>query len=447
MVEECPSTVVDAALAGRLEAAALRAAESVGYASCGTVEFLLAPDGSFYFLEMNTRLQVEHPVTEEVYGVDLAREMISIAAGEPLRLSGLSPRGHAIECRVYAEDPLRGFAPSPGRIETLRLPGGPGVRNDMGVEAGGEVPIDYDPMMGKLIVHGQDRPAAIARLARALSEYEITGVETTLPLFRALVADADFRRGAFDVQWLDRRLGQGLLARTEPDSEDVVLAAVGLAAPRAPAASRPGAARSPWRDAARRELLRSPRPAWPAAMKRLDFILRGNGEPEEIRLEGDGDAWRLTRGGETRSFSVASLPDGRWSLLFSDGRQVCGRARRAEAGSVEVVGVRRARARSRSTIRCTTDFRTGRGVRRDGRGAGPCPHARPCGRSSRRGRGPGGARPGAPGSGSDEDAERDPCRFGGTRRPVRGRVGRCGRNSGCPDGDPPFSVNLNKNPK
>ncbi len=126
VVEECPSTAVSGALAGELEAAALRAARSVGYSSCGTVEFLLAPDGSFYFLEMNTRLQVEHPVTEEVFGVDLVREMISIAMGEPLRLEDLRPRGHAIECRVYAEDPFRGFAPSPGTVETLRLPQGPG---------------------------------------------------------------------------------------------------------------------------------------------------------------------------------------------------------------------------------------------------------------------------------------------------------------------------------
>jgi acetyl/propionyl-CoA carboxylase alpha subunit len=232
----------------------VRAAQAVDYRSCGTVEFLLAPDGSFYFLEMNTRLQVEHPVTEEVWGVDLAAEMIRIALGEPLSWKSLSPRGHAVECRVYAEDPARGFAPSPGQIRELRLPAGPGVRNDMGVEAGGTVSVDYDPMLGKLIVHASDRAAAIARLARALSEYEISGVATTLPLFRALVEDQEFQRGAFDVQWLERRLEAGLLAPGKPREEDVLLAAVALAArPGLPEAVRARASAPAWREAARRE--------------------------------------------------------------------------------------------------------------------------------------------------------------------------------------------------
>ena len=257
VVEECPSPVVGPALRERICAAAVRAAETVAYTSCGTVEFLLAPDGSFYFLEMNTRLQVEHAVTEEVWGVDLCREMIRIALGEPLGLGQPAARGHAIECRVYAEDPARGFAPSPGTIAALRLPAGPGVRNDVGVEAGGTVPIDYDPMLGKLIVHAGDRPAAIARLDRALSEYEITGVDSTLPLFRALVADADFLRADFDVQWLDRRLAEGtLLTVPRVREEDVVLAAVGLAGG-APAAEPPAESDgSPWRRAARLEGLR-----------------------------------------------------------------------------------------------------------------------------------------------------------------------------------------------
>jgi len=258
VVEECPSPVVDAALRRRLSAAAVEAARAVEYDSCGTVEFLLAPDGSFYFLEMNTRLQVEHPVTEEVWGVDLARAMIQAALGEPIAWSDLSPRGHAIECRVYAEDPSRGFAPSPGRIEALRLPEGPGVRNDVGVESGSDVGIDYDPMLGKLIVHGADRPAAIARLERALSEYEVSGVATTLPLFRELVRDPEFRRAEFDVQWLDRRLEAGLAPAPPAAEEEIALAAVGLASAgssRQPAAARPGNG-SPWRDAARREALR-----------------------------------------------------------------------------------------------------------------------------------------------------------------------------------------------
>ncbi len=258
VVEECPSPAVDEALRSRLLAAALSAARAVQYTSCGTVEFLLSPDGSFYFLEMNTRLQVEHPVTEEVWGVDLAAAMIRIALGEALSFdpARLSPRGHAIECRVYAEDPRREFAPSPGLMAALRLPQGPGVRNDVGVEAGFVVPIDYDPLLGKLIVHGPDRAAAIARLSRALSEYEITGVETTLPLFRVLAADPEFARGEFDVQWLDRRLAEGLLPAETPSSGEIWLAAAGLIGAEA---TRPEAApetSSLWHSAARREALR-----------------------------------------------------------------------------------------------------------------------------------------------------------------------------------------------
>ncbi len=261
VVEECPSPVVDEPLRQRLFAAALSAARAVGYDSCGTVEFLLAPDGSFYFLEMNTRLQVEHPVTEEVWGVDLAAAMIRIALGEPLPFSaeGLQARGHALECRVYAEDARRNFAPSPGRIRALRLPEGPGVRNDMGVESGSVVPIDYDPMLGKLVVHAEDRPRAIARLARALDDYEIAGVETTLPLFRALVRNREFADAAFDVQWLDRRLAEGLIPEEAPSTEEVWLAAASLASgsvAEGPAAPAAASAESTWRREARREGLR-----------------------------------------------------------------------------------------------------------------------------------------------------------------------------------------------
>jgi len=261
VVEECPSPRVglDEDLRQRLFAAALTAARAVGYTSCGTVEFLLAPDRSFYFLEMNTRLQVEHPVTEEVWGVDLAAAMIRIALGEPLPFSpeNLRPRGHALECRVYAEDPRRGFAPSPGRIRALRLPQGPGVRNDVGVETGSIVPIDYDPMLGKLIVHAEDRPRAIARLARALDDYEIAGVETTLPLFLALVGNREFGEADFDVQWLDRQLADGLLPEEPATSEEVCLAAAALTA-QDPAVLEPAvsSAGSVWRTTARREALR-----------------------------------------------------------------------------------------------------------------------------------------------------------------------------------------------
>ncbi len=185
--------------------------------------------------------------------------MIRIALGEklPFDAASLAPRGHAIECRIYAEDPRRGFAPSPGLISALRLPQGPGVRNDVGVEAGSVVPIDYDPMLGKLIVHAPDRAQAIARLSRALADYEIGGVETTLPLFRTLAHDPEFVRGDFDVQWLDRRLAAGLFPSTAPGPEEVWLAAAGLAAaeaPVTPAASGPAA--SLWRGTGRREAQR-----------------------------------------------------------------------------------------------------------------------------------------------------------------------------------------------
>ncbi len=257
VVEECPSPAVDRPLRKKLCAAAIAAARAVNYTSCGTVEFLLAPDSSFYFLEINTRLQVEHPITEEVWGVDLVREMIRIALGEPLsfRAEDLSPRGHAIECRIYAEDPFHGFSPSPGTIEVLRLPQGPGIRNDIGVEAGSVVPIDYDPMLGKLIVHGESRAEALVRLSRALSEYEISGIETTLPLFRRLLSDPEFESGAFHVQWLDRRLDTGFLTAALPMFEEVLLGAVGTTEAAAKSAASNA---SSWREAARRESLRQP---------------------------------------------------------------------------------------------------------------------------------------------------------------------------------------------
>jgi acetyl-CoA carboxylase biotin carboxylase subunit len=259
VVEECPSAAVEPDLRARLFSAAIAAADAVDYDSCGTVEFLVAPDGSFYFLEMNTRLQVEHPVTEEVWGVDLVTEMIRIALGEKLsiRPSELAPRGHAIECRIYAEDPTRGFSPSPGVVTRLGLPEGPGVRNDVGIETGSRVPIDYDPMLGKLIVSGRDREGAIGRLARALDEYEVTGVETTLPLFRELVRETDFRTGRFHVQWLDDWLASPRLVAREPTAEETLLAAVCLTLDDGRASPEPAHHRTRWRETARAEGLRS----------------------------------------------------------------------------------------------------------------------------------------------------------------------------------------------
>jgi len=236
VVEECPSPVVGPELRQRLGEAALKVVRASGYRSMGTVEFLVDEDQSFYFLEMNTRLQVEHPVTEEVYGIDLVREMIRIALGEPLswRQEDLFPRGHAIECRVYAEDPLRGFAPSPGEIKLLRRPNGPGIRVDSGVMAGGVVPLEYDPMLAKLVVWAPDRPAAIQRLRRALQEYHVSGIATTLTLFRALVEMDEFTSAAFHTGFLDELLAsrrlEELHGQQDPEAEEAAVIATAILA-------------------------------------------------------------------------------------------------------------------------------------------------------------------------------------------------------------------------
>src|SRR5438309_7495860 len=185
VVEESPSPVVDHELRERLGAMAVKAAAAVNYYSAGTIECLMGPDREFYFLEMNTRLQVEHPVTEMVWGVDLVKQQLRIARGEKLKLrqEELKPVGHAIECRIYAEDPARKFAPSPGLIRYINLPQGPGVRNENGVYAGYTVPVHYDPMLSKLVAHAATREEAIARMRRALTEYRVEGIETTIPFF------------------------------------------------------------------------------------------------------------------------------------------------------------------------------------------------------------------------------------------------------------------------
>jgi acetyl-CoA/propionyl-CoA carboxylase biotin carboxyl carrier protein len=197
LVEETPSPAVDAALRERIGAIAVEATRAVGYRSAGTIEGLLAPDGTYYFMEMNTRIQVEHTVTELVTGLDLVREQVLIAAGEPLSLRQEDVRlsGHAIECRINAEDPSNGFLPSPGRIAGYREPGGPGVRVDSGVEDGSEISALYDPMIAKVIVHGVDREHARRRMLRALDELEIGGVTTLVGFHRALLSHPCFVEG------------------------------------------------------------------------------------------------------------------------------------------------------------------------------------------------------------------------------------------------------------
>ena len=232
VLEECPSPVVDDDLRRELGAMAVRAAKAVDYVSAGTIECLMGPDRKFYFLEMNTRLQVEHPVTEMVWGVDLVKEQLRVAQGEKLsvRQEDLEPVGRAIECRIYAEDPARNFAPSPGRIRYLNLPQGPGVRNDNGVYAGYEVPIFYDPMLSKLIAHAPTRPEAVARMKRALGEYRVEGIETTIPFFTALMVHPDFQAAKFDTGFIDRLLPELTKERGGNGLVDAAIAAAAILA-------------------------------------------------------------------------------------------------------------------------------------------------------------------------------------------------------------------------
>lgn len=204
LVEEAPSPVVTPEMRDAMGRAAVRAAEAVGYVGAGTVEFLVHGDG-FYFLEMNTRIQVEHPVTEMVTGVDLVARQLRIAGGEPLDFDQRDVHwtGHAIECRITSEDPFNAFLPSTGRIEVLEVPCGPGVRWDGGIAVGFEIGLHYDPLLGKLVAHGPDRAAAIRRMARALDELTIEGVATSVPFHRRVMDEPDFRSGALSVRYLE----------------------------------------------------------------------------------------------------------------------------------------------------------------------------------------------------------------------------------------------------
>ncbi|HET7449997.1 MAG TPA: acetyl-CoA carboxylase biotin carboxylase subunit [Gaiellaceae bacterium] len=275
MIEEAPSVAVTPELRARMGEAAVAAARAAGYVNAGTCEFLLDREGSFYFLEMNTRIQVEHPVTELVTGIDLVQWQIRIAAGErlPFVQSEIAPRGWAIECRITSEDAANGFLPSTGRISYLHLPSGPGVRWDGGIETGSEVGLHYDPMLAKLIVHARTRELAIARMHRALLELTVDGVETSRDFHLRVMEHDDFRRGDISIQWLEAHLSE--LTQAPPPPSGVRTAAIAAAmfaardrsAPQAPAVagagatSRNGAApqadAAAWRDAARLEGLRT----------------------------------------------------------------------------------------------------------------------------------------------------------------------------------------------
>src|SRR5436309_469227 len=263
LIEEAPSLAVTPALRRRMSDAATAAAGSVGYLGAGTIEFLLASGGEFYFLEMNTRLQVEHPVTELVYGVDIVREQLRVAMGQPLRVHAgtLQPRGHAIECRITSEDPFSDFLPSTGVLRYLRVPGGPGVRWDGGIEAGNEITLYYDPLIAKLIVWGETRQVALERMRRALRELVIVGIPSSQAFHLRVMDDPEFQRGDLDITYLERAGDRLLTAGVRSDLSRPLAVVAALLAEEQRAAEPPppspsdraAVPQSAWLLAARRE--------------------------------------------------------------------------------------------------------------------------------------------------------------------------------------------------
>ncbi len=269
VIEEAPSAIVDEEMRRKMGAVAVQAASSAGYTNAGTIEFLVDQQRNFYFLEMNTRLQVEHPVTEFVTGLDLVHLQLKIASGEklPFDQKDIALRGHAIECRIYAEDPENNFFPSPGKITSLIRPSGPGIREDSGVYEGWTVPLDYDPMLSKLIAFAPDRAAAIARMRRALDEYFVGGIKSNLPLFRRILEHPDFISAKIDTGFLDRLLsGESHLSQAFSQNKDgfsdiAAISAALFAATAAPISNGPngnssaaqGKTGSAWKRAARDE--------------------------------------------------------------------------------------------------------------------------------------------------------------------------------------------------
>jgi len=264
VIEECPSPLV-AARPGMREAmgeAALRVARAAGYTNAGTVEFLVDGEEKFYFLEMNTRLQVEHPITELVTGLDLVHLQLRVAAGQPLGLSqeDIRWRGHAIECRIYAEDPYHGFYPSPGKVTMINRPAGPGIRLDSGIYLGWTVPIDYDPLLAKLAVWAGSREEAVRRTVRALDEYAVDGIHTTIEFYRQILADEAYRKAELHTGFIDEFLERNGRPCHADDAEieavaTLVAAVHSIANQAAPQDARPPLA-SRWRTAGREESLR-----------------------------------------------------------------------------------------------------------------------------------------------------------------------------------------------
>jgi 3-methylcrotonyl-CoA carboxylase alpha subunit len=309
IVEEAPSPAVDAELRARLGAAAVAAARAVGYVGAGTVEFLLDDEGRYYFLEMNTRLQVEHPVTELVTGLDLVHLQFLVAAGEPLPVAQdeIALRGHAIECRIYAEDAAAGFLPSSGPLRLFAPPEGPGIRNDVGVATGDEVGVHYDPQLAKLIVHAPDRPAAIARLARALRDYAVLGPTTNLPYLLRIAEHPAFRAGDTHTGFVSL-----LPPATAPAqvSREVLLGAAALdildRKERARLAGRPA---NPWRALG----------SWQAGGGGGTTLRLRHGDAEHLVTteRADDGTWRIGYGAERATIRVERRPDG--EVLIREG--------------------------------------------------------------------------------------------------------------------------------
>jgi len=265
VIEESPSPAIDDRVRNAMGKVAVQAAKAVNYVGAGTIEFLVDADRNFYFLEMNTRIQVEHPVTEMITGVDLVKTQIEVAAGKPLpfRQENLATRGHAIECRVYAEDPYNNFFPSPGKIVFLQVPGSIGIRDDSGVYEGYEVTMYYDPLISKLVAWGSTRDEAIHRMRRALDEYSIHGLVTNLAFHRWVLQHPRFLAGDFDTNFIAQEF-HGLAGADDPARRDAALAAAALALRdrehergRLAESATVRQQRSPWRDAARRDATRS----------------------------------------------------------------------------------------------------------------------------------------------------------------------------------------------
>ncbi len=327
VIEESPCIALTPELRETMGAAAVRAARAAGYVNAGTCEFLLEPDGSYYFLEMNTRLQVEHPVTELVTGLDLVRLQLAIASGEPLPLTQeqITPRGHAIEARLYAEDPANGYLPSTGPVLAFEPPRAPGVRVDAGIAAGDEVTVHYDPMLAKLIVHAPDRGAAVERLRWALDHFAVLGVACNIPLLRAIVEEPDFQAGETTTAYLETHTLSVTPRRPHTPLEVLMAAALWEAQATEPTARARGPF-NPWTSRVGIDT---------AAARRVRYRCDGHDYGVSLTREMAGDGYLVTVEGEmladavsvTVSASVHS--SGAVALALGECRETCYVARRA----------------------------------------------------------------------------------------------------------------------